>query len=73
MAERKDCKWRRDPISEPVCHVCRGWVVLNNDIHCPFSGGHDKVPFSPKPEFQHLITADERLFSVQLRMKEVFD
>ena len=73
MAEREDCKWRRNPISEPVCRVCRGWIVLNNELHCPFSGVRGGVPGDTKPEFQHLITADERLFSVQLRMKEVFD
>ena len=73
MAKRVDCEWRRNPISEPVCHVCQGWIVLNNATHCPFSGVTGGVPGDPKQEFQHLITADERLYSVQLRMNEVFN
>lgn len=61
MAERAFCQWTENDIAEPVCHFCKGWVVIDNAKMCPFTTGG-----APKPEYQHLITADERFASIRL-------
>ncbi len=69
MAERAFCKWTKKDIADPICHICKGWVVIDNVAKCPFT-----VCGAPKPEYQHLITADERFASIRLmRAMEVVE
>ena len=64
MTERRACEWQHNPISDPVCHRCLGWIVLNNELHCPF-----ETLGNPKPQYQHLVTAFERYYAIQLKLR----
>jgi hypothetical protein len=61
MPKRTSCKWKRfDGPGRSVCEVCKGYLHIDGVDHCPYH--MDGVP---RAEFQHLITAEERYFTIQ--------
>lgn len=66
MGERKDCQWKhireqRGFRKDEPCSICKGKVVFKKLAICPF---HTKT-FALFQSTQHLVTADERLYSIQ--------
>jgi len=66
MSERRDCKWMKKfrtigiGIDEP-CNICKGHVKNKGVFMCPFVTGS----YALFQSTQHLVTADERLYSIQ--------
>ena len=69
MPHRTPCTWRKVPPSVNVgqiCSVCYGHVHVNGEDRCPFFDKYEIVH-----DIQHLITAEERYYSIsQLRKLE---
>jgi hypothetical protein len=69
MPHRTPCTWRQLPHSENVsqiCSICYGHVNVNGADVCPFL-----EKYKIDPTIQHLITAEERFYSIsQLRKLE---
>ena len=65
MSERVDCQWMKKYKSpgfhkDEPCNICKGYVVVNDRGTCPF----ESITYTLIPELQHLVTADERLYSL---------
>lgn len=72
MSERRKCQWMiknrergmgkliQSKKDEP-CNICKGYVVVNDRGTCPFKS----ITYELIQELQHLVTADERLYSIQ--------
>ena len=69
MAHRTPCNWMSYPrrsATEGICSVCLGHIKVDGIEYCPFMG-----KYTINPEFQHLLTAEERYYSIsQLRKLE---
>lgn len=69
MANRRPCKWKSYPrrsSTGKICSVCKGKLVVDNEEGCPFIWD-----YGINPKYQHLITAEERFYSIsQLRKIE---
>lgn len=66
MSERRNCQWmkkhRKIGIGkDEPCNICKGYVVVNDKGTCPFTS----ITYELIQELQHLVTADERLYSIQ--------
>ena len=66
MSERRNCQWMRKHRKigigkDEPCTICRGYVVLKGKSTCPF----ESITSELIQELQHLVTADERLYSIQ--------
>ena len=64
MSERSECQWmnkNRKVYKDEPCQICKGKVVVNRIALCPFC----TETYGLIPELQHLVTADERLYSIQ--------
>ena len=66
MSERRDCQWMRKHKKigigkDEPCNICKGYVVVNDKGTCPFESITDELI----QDLQHLVTADERLYSIQ--------
>ena len=72
MSERRNCQWMNknrthgfgrfipSKKDEP-CNICRGYVVLKGKATCPF----ESITYELIQDLQHLVTADEKLYSIQ--------
>lgn len=62
MSERIPCQWmNRNKYKDEPCNICKGYVSNKGMFMCPFATGTYAIFQST----QHLITADERLYSIQ--------
>ena len=65
MSERRNCQWMKNDrfrgFKEESCNICKGYVVVNDRETCPF----ESITYTLIPHLQHLVTADERYYSIQ--------
>ena len=66
MSERRNCQWMRKHRKVGIgkdepCNICKGYVVVDNKGTCPF----ESITYTLIPHLQHLVTADERFYSIQ--------
>jgi len=66
MSERSDCQWmakyRKIGIGkDEPCNICKGHVSNKGKFMCPFK----TQTYALFQSTQHLVTADERLHSIQ--------
>jgi len=66
MSEREDCQWmgksREIGIGkDEPCNICKGYVSNKGKFMCPFA----TETYALFQGTQHLVTADERLYSIQ--------
>lgn len=62
MAERRHCQWmKNNKYKDEPCNICKGYVVVKGRGKCPFY----TETYALFQHMQHLVTADERFFSIQ--------
>jgi len=66
MSERVDCQWMAKyreigRYNDEPCNICKGYVSNKGKFMCPFQ----TQTYELFQSTQHLVTADERLYSIQ--------